>query len=372
MSTSEALAGTHLALWEGGSKTPPKLTAAKKVSARLSDDRLLVTDHPDVVAPGQARILTQSLSEGSGQSLVTGLLDLPRAGFKYSGTTVSVFSEAHVEAAEATLGRIPTDLATSLASFDGFPSLGSEDAVIALVHLYQYNYFHMLAQALPLLLVLEDELPPGLPLLVGGHHIGGHPFAEEALRLIFPSRRKRYLRVGESISVERALAIPPVTTNVFLPSGIALLRDRVLRTLYRRNTGGSAIYLARGDKERNRRQTSNEGEVVEVLRRKWPSLRVVRPGLMTLQEQVHAVGGASTVIGTHGAQLTNMLWCNPGATVLEMPPDNFNIPSVFRTLAQCLDLRYLQTPSAVVDGGEWNRADQVVDVVQLRRALSQI
>jgi capsular polysaccharide biosynthesis protein len=41
---------------------------------------------------------------------------------------------------------------------------------------------------------------------------------------------------------------------------------------------------------------------------------------ITLEEQISADQGAEIVIGAHGAGLTNIIFCNPGAKVLQIVP----------------------------------------------------
>jgi capsular polysaccharide biosynthesis protein len=283
----------------------------------------------------------------------------------YSGLTAEIYAYPSLSAAEVTLGPIPEfegELRSHLA--DKTPTSHESEAV-SLLNASQYNYFHMMAQSLPHLCVMDDALPREVPLVLGAHHSGGHSFVTDALQLLYPHRRFVLLNVGEAITVEELTSIPPLTTNILLPDGLKLLRTRILRALDPEIDPVEAVYLRRGDGERDRRRTLNDAEIVEALRYRWPGIRVITPGRLSFREQIQAVRGAKFVIGAHGAQLTNLLWADQDATVIEIAPRNLNVASVFRGLANATDVTYHCAQSFGSSGHDWAFADQVVDINSL-------
>ena len=64
-----------------------------------------------------------------------------------------------------------------------------------------------------------------------------------------------------------------------------------------------------------------------------------------MYEQVVRHSQATTLIGQHGAGLTNMIWMSPGSHVIEsLPPMPDDAKGIFRTLARTLDLHYTVVP----------------------------
>jgi capsular polysaccharide biosynthesis protein len=85
------------------------------------------------------------------------------------------------------------------------------------------------------------------------------------------------------------------------------------------------------------RRLVNEDEVAGAL----AALGVVavRPETMDLADQIRLFRGAELVVAPHGAGLTNIGYCRPGAAVLELSPSDF-VRWCYRPLAALRGLRY--------------------------------
>lgn len=97
--------------------------------------------------------------------------------------------------------------------------------------------------------------------------------------------------------------------------------------------------------------------------------RVVDPGALSFEEQVRIFSDARVVVGIHGAGMTNILWCKPGAFVLELLPEKLddggyrflsNIAGHQHAVLQCQQFEH---PQGIA------YADIAVDVDGMRRAL---
>jgi hypothetical protein len=76
------------------------------------------------------------------------------------------------------------------------------------------------------------------------------------------------------------------------------------------------IFISRADARA--RKIINQQEIEAIVSRR--GYDIVVPGEMTAREQMRVFGEASHVVGVHGAGLTNVLFCAPGARVLEILP----------------------------------------------------
>jgi hypothetical protein len=342
----------------------------------LSDHRLISTPHEDVIAPGQATNLIKDLHQSKGLEVSRGMIEIVDGIVLNDGLTVQVFSPIGVGAAELSIG--PGLLR------DGFEPKAElmrriERAsvlqrAISLVNVSQYNYFHFASQTLPSLALMRDQISDTLPVMLGGWHPGGNAFSRELMKILFPELNVIFLQVGQALTINELHGIPPLTTNIFEPCGLELIRERARSTSAGAGTpkSPSVVYLARGDNERNRRRLSNEAEVIALLERKWPDIQVLAPGRMPVIEQMRAVAGAEIIIGLHGAQLTNMIWAPRSATVIEIIPDDMESGSVFATLTRALGLNYRESESTGIMGAHWSVSDQTAVLHTLATAVQGI
>lgn len=83
--------------------------------------------------------------------------------------------------------------------------------------------------------------------------------------------------------------------------------------------------------------------------------------------QIARFRAARTIVGVHGAGLTNLLFCHPGARVIEIFPGNF-VKSTYWHLARRLNLHY----SPVIAGpGDYNQRFDV-DIDAVLAALEEV
>jgi capsular polysaccharide biosynthesis protein len=136
------------------------------------------------------------------------------------------------------------------------------------------------------------------------------------------------------------------------------------------------LYVGRGDKKRTRR-VDNEVEVLAAL---TPlGFESIDPGRMSPAEQVRAFAEAECIVGAHGAGLTNLAFCPPGAAVVELFADDY-VNECFWALATTVEgLRYRYLVGDGVANSGWrsrtNRgvaSDIRVDPLQILRLLDDL
>jgi hypothetical protein len=100
---------------------------------------------------------------------------------------------------------------------------------------------------------------------------------------------------------------------------------------------GEVIYIAR--RQSMVRAVQNEEDLVNLLSARFPTFRRIYLEEMSFADQVATFRGASVIIAPHGGGLTNMIYCRPGAAVIEfhMP----ETPIMYWHLAVLQRLRYL-------------------------------
>jgi hypothetical protein len=201
-----------------------------------------------------------------------------------------------------------------LAEYDGTVAVLSTDA--------SDLYYHWLFQLLPRLELMKRA---GIDLgsidyfLVNGLK---RSFQRETMEIlgidpkrIIESSRVPYLRARE-------LVVPsvPLTGDCFRPWMLQFLRDAFIP---KNDEGGMKpsgrrLYISRG--QAGYRRVLNEAEVIEFLRRR--GFEEIRFENLSIPEQAAAMASCEVVVGPHGGGLSNLVFCSPGAKVIEVfPPE---------------------------------------------------
>lgn len=98
---------------------------------------------------------------------------------------------------------------------------------------------------------------------------------------------------------------------------VEYLRERAwLRYAIPAKPSGAMLYITR--RNAGHRTLRNEAAIEALLL--GLGFQVIDPGTLRFEDQVRAFAGAQVVVGIHGAGMANIVWCRPGATVLELLP----------------------------------------------------
>jgi capsular polysaccharide biosynthesis protein len=243
-----------------------------------------------------------------------------------------------------------------------------------------HAYFHWWIDVLPRIWLLDtfggDEaarVPLALPPL--------RPFHRATIDLLGLGDRVTILEPG--VARFREVIFTPGITGRYPehPSSLVKgfsewVRGRLRLGEAEPGDGPRALFVGRRDGRKPRRRVINEEAVREYLTRR--GVTCIDGGRLPIEEQAQLFGGARTVIGPHGAGLTNLIFCRPGTRVVELFPAAGARPlSCYRLLASHLGLPYtrlvVESANTPRDGmTEKARAlndDMLVDVDCLGRCL---
>jgi capsular polysaccharide biosynthesis protein len=85
---------------------------------------------------------------------------------------------------------------------------------------------------------------------------------------------------------------------------------------------------------------------------------------LSFSEQVKLFACAKTIVGTHGSGLTNMVWADPGARIIELMPEN-RLHSDYFQLSRALGHSYAALICKAPAGG----SDITVNLAEFRKCL---
>ena len=203
-------------------------------------------------------------------------------------------------------------------------------------HAWHHNYYHWVTQCLPsifwaLKLRGDAETIFALPSLSS--------WQEHALSLAGISDLERYAidthcqyevrRIGYTTFTQGATTYRPSTKAAEF---FRLLRSRVEHSSTPAN---AVIYVSREDAPT--RSMSNEAELTTLLQAE--GVEIVVPGSLPIETQIALFAGAKAVIGPHGAGLTNIIFCEPGATLYEIMAEHKPNPC-YANLALSMGMHY--------------------------------
>jgi hypothetical protein len=221
------------------------------------------------------------------------------------------------------------------------------DPVISLLPMYNAaNFYHFVCEGLLRLLYVWDDFiaDPTMKLLVPGVMPGATSLPrhiEQSLPLLnisrdrlilFNSEPNRVYHFTNKFTVVDWMA-PAVDEHgslgedpwspVYQPrGGLHMLRDRFHQVLreHGKYTTAKPWHIVYVSRRRGVRMIANEGTVISQIRASFGYKRVlIHTGDESFIDQVAMFQKAALVIGAHGAGLSNLVFCSPGASVMIFP-----------------------------------------------------
>ena len=229
-------------------------------------------------------------------------------------------------------------------------------------------YYHWMADALPRLLAVRNQLAGAVLLLPESYQADYHQQTLNAFGVVAIERLKPGVRY-----IVPKLLMPVRLAHVasYNPQAMRELRAILLAKfppLPQANLG-ERIYISRAGA--TRRKVMNEAEVAAYMREQ--GFAVVQLENYSFAEQVSIMARARVMVSIHGAGLTNMLFMPVGSKVLELQMQDDGTNHYFYTLAADLGIDYYYqfcTPNDPALGVQ--DADLFVDSAELERTVTQL
>jgi hypothetical protein len=132
----------------------------------------------------------------------------------------------------------------------------------------------------------------------------------------------------------RELIVPSFAGLPGLPSPESLEFLRGFRPENLRGKG-ARIYISRSDSKR--RRILNEQHLLPILKKH--GFTIVHPGRISVEEQMAVFAEAEIIVAPHGAELTNLVYCQPGTHIVEILSPYY-LNRCFRELAGLAGLQH--------------------------------
>lgn len=222
---------------------------------------------------------------------------------------------------------------------------------------WYHNFYHWMIDIIPRLQLVTSELEQGTPLVVPG---GLTAAQNEVLDLALAKIGLAGAEILRLSGAPRRFARLVMPTALCAPLDVSPTQRDFLRQVIpvQSRQSGSRLYVSRRDAAV--RRIANEEDVVRLL--KAHGFEVVTLAGRSVTEQAALFRGASVIVAHHGAGLTNLAFCEAGASVIEIFQRGHFSPSFVR-LAQLGGLRYSFAVGEPVGADTWLDLDQLVEML---------
>jgi capsular polysaccharide biosynthesis protein len=239
-----------------------------------------------------------------------------------------------------------------------------EGKVLWVVDNWTINYYHWLVDALPRLLSTQMDLSQVTIVLPSIYKATA--FQAKTLDLLGVKYVYFDVETERVHSSELYLPLYVSIAGTANPVYIRKVRELLLSRHKYSDSGNKRVYVTR--RRAPRRKISNEDAVIRIV--EPLGFVVAEFENMSFEEQVSLCRGASILIGLHGAGLTNMMFMETNATVLEFRRENeqnFCYPN----LAEALRLRY-HSLECKNEGNDIHNSDFYVNLQEFEHLVTSI
>ncbi|MBB6461215.1 glycosyltransferase family 61 protein [Flammeovirga kamogawensis] len=229
---------------------------------------------------------------------------------------------------------------------------------------WSYGYFHWFTDVLPRLIV-ANEVDDSYPILLP-NSLRKFSFVEESLAII--NQKAIFYDSTINNKVEDLMVTSHTAhTGNYNKHIIEKVRDLFTTNLDHSKKPDRHIFISR--EKAPRRKIINEIEVQEVLLKNDIEIHYFED--YSLEKQIQIMHEAKTLIGLHGAGLTNMLFMRKGGNVLEFRNHTDSKNNCYFSLASELDINYYYQ---LTKGNSENTYDTnvFIDLKQLQEVLNLI
>lgn len=223
----------------------------------------------------------------------------------------------------------------------------------------EFGYFHFMNAVMPSAAVWRDKFPDVPCYFASGTDFHKHYFEMVGLRGAGHFVARGATTLFRELFVVAGMVRPDWFSGGFFERPRYAVHS--LRQLANGIRPGERrrIYISRRDT--SVRPINNEQALEDMIEREL-NFTPVRMTNLTAIQQVELFKGCEAVIGLHGAGLSNIVFCQPGARIIELFPPSRIWPT-FRALANRCELHYC---AIILD------SETEIDVEKLRELLVEV
>jgi capsular polysaccharide biosynthesis protein len=237
-----------------------------------------------------------------------------------------------------------------------------------------FNYFHWMFDVLPRLELLRQSGFEFDKILInrGKYYRKEYcQYQDESLQLLGIPKDQLIESDSETHLLAKELIVSsPTSYTAYVSKSICefLRKEFLEKGKIPKGSGYERIFISREDA--SHRPLLNENEVYGVL--ETYGFKKVQLSTLSFIEKIQLFQSAKVIVSPHGAGLTNIVFCNPAAMVIELFSPTYVVPC-FYIISQHLDLSYYGVigEAVSIEESRSNHSDPIfIDIEKLKRKLS--
>lgn len=232
------------------------------------------------------------------------------------------------------------------------------DSAIWITDEWSIDYFHWLTDALPRLIVAEELIAKDTVILPGSFQT--KPYVQESLDLL--GCKVYYHNYKRRLAIKKLnVASHTAPTGNFNKQVIDRLRNRFIG---QETAPFRKVYVSR--EKAPKRKIANETAVVELVSKYGYEIHFFED--YDLKKQIQIMSQTKSLIGLHGAGLTNMLFMPANGQVLELRNENDSHNNCYFSMASALSQDYFYLINTG-DSEDTHRVEITVDLSKLKTVI---
>ena len=238
-----------------------------------------------------------------------------------------------------------------------------EEEILWITDYWSTGYFHWLTDALTRLFAVRDRLHDRLLMLPAGYE--KRDVVTSSLKA-FGVKNVGYIGHNETLEC-RSVLMPTHTapSGHFNEEAIRSVR-KVLLSAFGDGDRSEKVFISR--KRADKRRIANEEELQPIFEKF--GFQIICAEDLSFEEQVRICSRARYLVSNHGAGLTNALFMNDGARVLELRHQFDRNRNCFFVMSSALNLNYFYLQCRPQQhGADPHTADIVVDPGEFEKTL---
>ncbi len=323
-------------------------------SFAFTRETMFLENHPQMPNTAQARGVKDSFRVSHGKNLELKVFSAKNIFLEMRGQRTHLFQGKDL-LTEYSYGHVVCREETECTSIFGQdnPKLLSYSGIVFTSHTETYNIHHFILEVLPVLWI-QREFLRGKSLVIMGS--SDSRFAQEIVDLLDLDLKVLIVPIGSICRFVDSYFLDTIPFRVYPTKILSEIRNYVWAKLSirnsntKRNIGSGILFLGRGDKSRNRRELVNEPELLKHLERNFGTVKVIRPGLMHINETIKLIGEAQLVAGPTGGALSNIIWARNIFKFIEVVPDTYPGDTESLELSKLFSFAYDSINSRSTDG----------------------
>jgi capsular polysaccharide biosynthesis protein len=230
------------------------------------------------------------------------------------------------------------------------------------------SIFHWMCDALPRLQAVK-EFAEDCVLLLPDHF--RYPYIHETLKA-FKLKAIHTFPVDTFLQCEDLYVPEQITTSGEInPENFKALRSTLLSYFQPKFSGrfnSPNIYVSRS--KAKHRKVLNENELLAILEKY--NFKIIHFEEHTVEEQVEIAFHARNLISAHGANLSNVIFMQPGGNVLEFRKDQDKENNYFYSITDSVDCNYYYLNCSYIDRKRGNFFDLTVDTEAFEQTIKSM